>query len=310
VPGAPYSTGDRSLLDFFQIAIDKQGRANLAIADNGAAPGQSISAFTIQLTGYSITTGRRLPTLKVKYPKLDCAPDATFTDPSGDATEVIVATPAPSAPALDVVRSYLTWKAGAKTVTFHVVVKDLTQDPPSGATGEAVDYEFGIGGKGYDLFGSHDTSGDSADIESPIRTGVSNDVKFAVDKPRNEFLFTIAANALSSIKGAAQGPTIGPGSHITGLNITTRRSEGGRLLPNADEAGGVCPFVVPKTGSITAATFPSGPGNGGDGYLPAALTPHVDSTTLANLARSLVFAILVGACAATLTGRRRRTVVS
>ena len=308
--GAPYSTGDRSLLDFFQIAIDKEGRANLAIADNSAAPGQSVSAYTVQLTGYSITTGRRLPSLKVSYPKLDCAPDATFTDPSGDATEFVVSTPLPSAPALDIVRSYLTWSAGAKAVTFHVVVKDLSQDPPTGATGEAVDYAFGISGHGYDLFGSHDQSGDSADIEAPVRTGVSNDVKFVVNKPRNEFEFTLPANALSGIKGAAKGPVIGPGSKITGLTITTRRSEGGRLLPNADEAGGLCPFVVPKSGSITAATLPGGSGNAGDGYLPAALSPQVGSTTLANVLRSLVFAILVGACAAALVGRRRRTVMS
>jgi len=306
VQGAPYSTGDRSLLDFFQIAIDKEGRANLAIADNAAAPGQSISAYTIQLTGYSITTGRPLKPLKITYPKLNCAPDATFTDPSGDATEIVVSTPAPSAPALDVVRSYLTWKAAAKTVTFHVVVKDLSQDPPTGATGEALDYQFGIGGKGYDLFGSHDQSGDSADIEAPVRTGVSNDVKFAVDKPHNEFTFTLASDALAKISGAAKGPVIGPASRLTGFSITTRRSEGGRLLPNADEAAGVCPFVIPKTGSITAATLPSGPGSSDTGYLPAAPVPHGSTASLANVLRSLLFAVLVGACVAAWSGRRRR----
>ena len=296
---------DRSLLDFFQVAIDKQGRAHLAIADNKAAPGQLFSAYTAQLTGYSLKTGRKLKPLRVTYPKLNCAPDATFTDPSGDATEFVVDTPAPSAPALDVVRSYLTWAAATKKVTFHVAVKDLSQDPPQGATGEALDYSFGIGGKGYDLFGSHDQSGDSADIESPTRTGVSNDVTFAVDKPHNEFTFTLAADALSKISGDAHGPVIGPGSKITGLSITTRRSEGGRLLPNADEAGGVCTFVVPAKGSITAATLPSGRG-GGDGYLPAAPAPGARAAATRDLVPSLVFAMLIGACAAVWTGRRRR----
>ena len=297
---------DRSLLDFFQVAIDKQGRAHLAIGDNKAAPGQLFSAYTTQLTGYSVLSGHKLKPLTVKYPKLDCAPDATFTDPSGDADEVVVGTPAPSAPALDVVRSYLTWAAKAKTVTFHIAVKDLSQDPPQGATGEAWDYSFGLGGTGYDLFGVHDQSGDSADIESPTRTGVSDDVKFVVDKAHNEFRFTLAADALNKIKGDAHGPVIGPGSEITGLTITSRRSEGGRFLPNADEAGGLCSFVVPAHGSITAATLPSGPGNGGDGYLPAAPTPI--SSASRDLVPISVFAMLLGACAAVWTGRRRRGV--
>jgi hypothetical protein len=283
---------DRSLLDFFQVAIDKDGRAHLAIADNKAAPGQLFSAYTSQLTGYSLKTGRPLKRLQVRYPKLNCAPDATFTDPSGDATEVVVNTPAPSAP--------------AKKVTFHVVVKDLSQDPPQGGSGEAIDYAFGLGGKGYDLFGSHDQSGDSADIESPARTGVSDDVQFVVDKPHNQFRFTIAADALSKISGDAKGPTIGAGSTITGLSITTRRSEGGSLLPNADEAGGLCAFVVPKNGSITSATLPAGPSAGGDGYLPAAATANTGSNVWHNVVPSLVFAALIGGCAATWTGRRRR----
>ena len=312
VPGAPYSTGDRSLLDFFQIAIDKEGRANLAIADNGAAPGQSISAYTIQLTGYSITTGRRLTPLKIKYPKLNCAPDATFTDPSGDATEILVGTPAPSAPALDVVRSYVTWLAGAKTLTFHVVVKDISQQPPSGATGSHIDYSFGVGSVGYLIRATHDTAaGDSADLESPIQNTVSQDVTLKVDTARNEYQLSMPADILAKIKDAkAKGPVLGPGVRITGLTITTRRSEGASLLLNADEAGGVCPFVIPKSGSITSTALPGTPGGGGGGYLPAAAQPRLASTALADILRSLVFAILVGACAATLVGRRRRTVMS
>src|SRR3954468_21625723 len=102
---------DRSLLDFFQVAIDREGRAHLAIADNADSPGQSISAYTVQLTGVSIRTGRALKRLKLSYPKLDCSPDATFTDKSGDANEFVVPTPLPSADAVDVVRSYLTWDA-------------------------------------------------------------------------------------------------------------------------------------------------------------------------------------------------------
>ena len=308
VQGAPYSTGDRSLLDFFQVAIDKQGRANLAIADNGSAPGQSISAYTIQLTGYSITTGRRLAALKVKYPKLDCAPDATFTDPSGDATSIVVGAPTPNQPALDVVRSYVTWLAGAKTLTFHVGVKDISQRPPTGATGEHFDYAFGVGSVGYLIRAQFDAAaGDSADLESPIQNKVSDKVSVKIDTARNEYQFTIPADILATATDPkARGPVLGPGVRVTGLTATTYRSEASHLFLQADVAGGLCSFVIPKSGSITSATLPIGPGGGGSGYLPAALSPRVASVALGNLLRSLVLAILVGACAATLSGRRRR----
>ena len=296
---------DRSLLDFFQVAVDREGRAHLAIADNAEAPGQSISAYTVQLKGISITTGRPLKPWKVKYPKLDCAPDATFTDEADDANEFVIGTPLPSEPAVDVVRSYLTWDAAAKTVTFHVVVKDLSKDPPTGSTGEAIDYEFGIDGKGYDLFGSHDSSGDSADIESPLRTDVSDDVKFTVDKAHNEFTFTIDSTALSEIEDAdARGPVIGPGSEITGLKITMRRSEAGRFIPNADEAAGLCSFVVPDHGSIAQGMLP--PGSGGDGFLPGAPALRASADVVRDMVPSIIFAILVGACVTVVAGRRRR----
>jgi len=294
---------DRSLLDFFQVAVDREGRAHIALADNAAAPGQSISAYTVQLTGVSLTTGRPLKRLAVKYPKLTCAPDATFTDPADDANEILVSTPLPSQPALDIVRSYITWDAVAKTLTFHAVVKDLSQDPPTGATGEELDYGFGVAGKGYFFEGTHDAvDGDSADIASPLRTTVSNDVKFTVDKAHNQFTFTMPADALTKIQTAsAKGPMVGPGTKITGLAITTRRSEAARLVPNADEAAGQCPFVVPSHGSLAARTIPA--------FLPpAAITGAArlrDALPAAALAALLVATVVVAG-----SSRRRRVAAS
>jgi hypothetical protein len=109
VPRAPMSTGDRSLLDFFEVGIDKAGRANIVLADNAASPGALISAYTRQTSGYSFTTGKLLPVVKVTNPQLVCSPDAAFSDPSGDATEVVAATPLPNAPALDITRGSVTY---------------------------------------------------------------------------------------------------------------------------------------------------------------------------------------------------------
>ena len=291
---------DRSLLDFFQVAIDKEGRAHLAIADNADAPGQSISAYTVQLTGVSLVTGKPLKRLVVSYPKLTCAPDATFTDRSGDANEIVVGTPLPSAPAVDLVRGYVTWDAAAKKITFHAAVKDLGQDPPTGSTGEELDFGFGVGGKGYYFEGTHDAvDGDSADIASPLRTTVSNDVTFKVDKAHNEFTFTMPADALAKISAAsARGPVLTPGTSITGLAVTMRRSEAARLVPNADEGAGLCPFVVPRHGSVRAFSVPA--------FLPPAAS--LGGGLLRDELPSIALAGLLGALAAAVVGRRRRWV--
>ncbi len=307
VSGAPYSTGDRSLLDFFQVAVDGEGRANLAIADNATAPGQNISAYMVQLTGYSLTTGRKLKPLRVVLPTVKCKPDASFADPSGDATEVLVATPLPSQPALDITRSYLSWDAKAKKVGFHIVVKDASQDPPTGATGEEFDYAFGIDGKGYLFRGTHDVTGDSADLESPIQTTVSTDVKFTVDKAHNEFVFTIPADALNKISDPTKrARVLGPGAKLSGFTITSRRSEAGRFLPNADEAAGLCAFTIPAKGSVSAAVPPgsTGPGAGNPGLLPAAPSPAQVRSLVTRMLPAGLMGLLVFTGAA-VVGRRR-----
>ncbi|HVA59194.1 MAG TPA: hypothetical protein VNG13_01500 [Mycobacteriales bacterium] len=307
VSGAPYSTGDRSLLDFFEVAVDNEGRANVAIADNAAAPGQLFSAFTQQISGYSLTTGKPLTPFKVEYPTSVCAPDASFKG-DDNADQVLVSTPAPSQPALAIKRGYVTWNAAAKTVTFHAVMQNLSQYPPAGATGAAYDYAFGINGKAYDMFGNHDLTGDSADIEQPIRTQVSKDVKFAYNTKTNEVTFTLPADALAKISSpTVRGPVIGPGIKITGLSITSRRSEGAVLVPNADSANGLCPFVVPTHGSISSFTVPPAGGNGDPWLLPA---PPAVGASLSAYLRSLlpdsVLALLLGLLAATVTNRRQR----
>ena len=289
---------DRSLLDFFQVAVDKEGRAHLAIADNAAAPGQSISAYMVQLTGVSLMTGKPLKRMVISYPKLTCAPDATFTDPADDANEVIVGTPLPSAPALDVVRSYATWDAVAKTITLHVGVKDISQQPPTGSTGSHVDYAFGAGGKGYLIRATHDlVAGDSADLESPIQTTVSDRVKFAVDTKHNEYTLTMPADVLSSISDATKrGPLLGPGVSVSGLSVTSRRSEASSLVINADEAAGLCPFVIPRHGSVRSFSVPA--------FLPPAA--RLGGGLLRDKLPSIALAGLLGAMAAAVVSRRRR----
>ncbi len=306
VPGAPFSTGDRSLLDFFQVAIDKEGRANLAIADNGKAPGQMFSAFTQQLTGYSITTGRPLKALRVRYPKVNCDVLGTFTDPEGDATEYGVSdTPAPSQDGIDIRRGYVTWDSARRVATFHVQVQDLSASLPAGSTGQILRFYFGWAGKGYGVEGSRDaTTGTSFALLSH-GTGLAGTIyeglKGTFDDQANEMRVAVPADVFTKVTDPAfKAPALRSGGEITGPAGETRRSYPAALAPVADTATGVCPAQLPAGGS-GAASAASSP----DGFLPGARAITTDGLDLSRVAGGVLVALLAGIAGAAVARRQR-----
>lgn len=261
VPGAPLSTGDRSLLDFFEVAIDKAGRANIALADNAESPGSLISGYIRQTSGYSLTTGKRLVPQVVKPPLLACLPNAAFSDPSGDATQLVVSTPLPSAPAVDIIRGWMGFDPIKKNLVVHTKVLDLSQDPPTLATGEQIEFTFTYHGAAYTAVATHDSSqtSDEFHMESPLRTTVGGALTGTFDKKASEIKVNIPADFFSKIK---KGPVVRKGDKITGLAITTRRDDAGLIVPNADAAGSLgCPYYVggaaPKGSATTTASASS-----------------------------------------------------
>jgi hypothetical protein len=181
----------------------------------------------------------------VTLPRLICAPDAGFTDPSGDATEIVVATPLPSQPALDITKGYVTWDSAKKRVVFHTKVLDLKQDPPTGATGLTVEFTFTYDGVAYTAVAEHDaTAGDdSFSMESPLRTGVGGPLTGSFDKAASEVRVEVPANFFTTTP--KKSPVVTTGSKFTGFAITTRRDVASLIVPNADSAGSLgCPFVV------------------------------------------------------------------
>lgn len=66
IPGTA-SSGDRSLLDFFQVAIDKQGRANIAYTLTRG--GSAFATYTRQNSGMSLLTGKPVPRLPFHLPE-------------------------------------------------------------------------------------------------------------------------------------------------------------------------------------------------------------------------------------------------
>jgi hypothetical protein len=252
VPGAPFSTGDRSLLDFFEVAIDSGGRANIALADNAAAPGSYISAYTRQTTGVNLLTGKDLTPQRIAVPKIACPLGGAFTDPAGDANMVAVSsTPLPSAPGLDVTKGYLSYDATKKVVTIHTKVLDLSQLPATGSTGE--EYEFGFT---YDKVGFATTVtrntgfGDSYDVSST--TGVAlKGVTGRFDVKSNEVQVDVPGDAFTALKLGA----VGKGSTFVASSAQSRRIVGDGLAPVTDVAGSLgCPFVVGAAASNPSAT--------------------------------------------------------
>jgi hypothetical protein len=310
VQGAPLSTGDRSLLDFFQIAVDGEGRANLAIADNATAPGQNISAYMIQLTGYSLTTGRKLSALRIETPKLNCSATGAFTDPSGDATTFGVASvPSSSASAdgLDIRKGWVTWDPKQKVATFHVTVTNLSS-LPAGSTGDILRFYFGWDRKGYDVEATRDQAvGTSFTLQSSTSAGVSTIVtglKGSFDNSKNEIDVQLPSNTFAKSTDAAyKSVPLKTGAQLTGLKAETRRSYPAALAPVADDAAGVCPATLSSSSGSGSASSHSA-GGADPRFLPLAPTPaQVRSLATRMLPAGLVGLLVLAAAA--MTSRRR-----
>lgn len=80
--------GDRTLLDFFQVAIDSAGRANIAYASDYSSPGNASTVYTRQNSGLSAITGRPVPRLRFVRPVVPhgtSCPGPQVLDRRGDA---------------------------------------------------------------------------------------------------------------------------------------------------------------------------------------------------------------------------------
>jgi hypothetical protein len=80
--------GDRTLLDFFQVAIDSAGRANIAYANDVSSPGTASTVYTRQNSGLSALTGQLLTPHSYSQPVVPTGtscPGPQVLDPAGDA---------------------------------------------------------------------------------------------------------------------------------------------------------------------------------------------------------------------------------
>jgi hypothetical protein len=207
----------------------------------------------------NLLTGRPLPVQKIFAAQLLCTPDGAFTDKSGDANEVVVGTPLPNAPSLDIMKGYLSYDATRKQLVLHTKVLDLSQTPPTGATGEQYEFGFTYDKVAYFAVAARNSgSADDFHMEWPLR-GKSAPLTGSFDLKHNEVRVNVPADFFSKI---GNGKALSKGAKLTGFAITTRRNEAGLIVPNADEAGSLgCPFVVgAQSASVGGPQGPVGSG--------------------------------------------------
>lgn len=148
--------GDRSLLDFFQIAIDRAGRANIAYATDVASPGTAVIGYIRQNGGLSATTGAALPVRTYTAPVLPFGANGTtcpgpqVKDPAGDAPgSLLVGTAGGNQDSLDILSAAF-GAPSASDLRIVLTLKNLQPLPPLGpTTGTLYFVKWSFGAKIY-----------------------------------------------------------------------------------------------------------------------------------------------------------------
>ncbi|MCW2779248.1 MAG: hypothetical protein JWN17_2973 [Frankiales bacterium] len=265
-------TGDRTLLDFFQVAVDGQGRANIAYAADQGSAGTAHVEYTRQNSGASLLDGSPVrPAVFAPAAGDVCTPDAPIADPAGDATgaALVDSTPAPSQDDLDVTRAFFTTSADGSSLTTHVKVKDLTA-----TGGQYFRYSFSYGTAQYLTTASRGVSGTTSYALSASGTTGSTTLKAVTgsfDPDTDEVTVTFSLEDFNST--AKPTAPLAAGAALGGQQVLAQRSAGAGATLTSDTAAGTCPYVVgaaPATASPTASPSASPT----VAYTPASSSPR------------------------------------
>lgn len=166
-------------------------------------------------------------------------------DPAGDAKSVVVDTPLPSEPNLDVREGRVRWDEATQTLIFTAKMTDITAEPPRGSIGWVFDYEFTYAGQSWDIFVRQSPVNNIYRLSQFEATGraVRIDRLSGSLDPATDLLTVRLSNA-DLARSSVPIPAFGSGAALGGFTITSRRDTG-LVIPNADEAGAICGYVIP-----------------------------------------------------------------
>lgn len=194
-----------------------------------------------------------------------CTPSSfQVVDPEGDATQVVlVDTPLPTQPSLDVQKAFLTYDDVAQTLTFTIGVTDLAAGPPAGSVGEF--FRFYVTRSGDpEVFVTANRNSTGERFSLRQQGGVTAPLTGTFDVASDEVRVTMPLAAYGTVLA---GRTIAVGDTIGVGQVLGQRDGNGATL-TADTAAGSCPFVVgTSTPGVAAAPVPVAScepkGNGG-----------------------------------------------
>ncbi|MDP9101818.1 MAG: hypothetical protein M3N21_06695, partial [Actinomycetota bacterium] len=243
--GLTNAAEDRTLLDFFQVAIDGRGRANIAYASDAGTPKTAHIEYIRQNSGQSLLDGSAIkPNVFATGPtQVVCSADGTITDPSGDATGVlsVQSTPTPSQDDLDVVRAFwsTTGTGPNATLTSHVKVKNLgTQG------GQYFRFYFTFNNVKYLTVASRDLTGATFfDLEADGATGATTlkTVSGTFDVAGNEATVSFSLADFTATAKPAKPFILD--SLLESLQVLAQRNTTAATL-TSDTATGTCPYVI------------------------------------------------------------------
>ncbi len=233
--GLSCAAGTRTLLDFFDVATDSQGRPNFAFVSDTRSLNTADVQYTLQCTGTSLTGVTLNGCQTVSTGPLPCAANAAYTDPPGDANNALGAsTPTPSDPGYDLVGGNVTSTATDIVFTSHL--NDLAASPE----GLIVETHFKVAGKEYYAMAQRATPDGVETYDLGDQTGTQGGRKSlgtgtgSFDDTTDLVAFRFPRSVLGNIAD---------GTLITDVIVTTRR-DGVVLIPDVDVATSPCAFTV------------------------------------------------------------------
>jgi hypothetical protein len=233
--GLGCATGTRTMLDFFDVALDSQGRPNIAYVSDIRSLDTADVQYTRQCSGTSLTDTAQAGCVPIGATSL-CGPDAAYTDPAGDATGVLgKTTPGPNQAEYDIVSGRVATSTANLFLQVHL--NDLTTTP----NGIIVETHFKVAGKEYYVMATRPSTGAAPTYTYGDLTGTNGGRK-TLGTGTGSF------NDVTDVVAATVPRSLFPGSLADGTLVTgvvaTTRIDGQALIPDVDTAGGACSYTA------------------------------------------------------------------
>jgi hypothetical protein len=263
--GLSCPAGTRTMLDFFDVAVDSHGRPNFAYVSDTRSLNTADVQYGRQCSGTSLTgetlsgcaagggstgggTGGVVP--NCLFPQI--------TDPTGDATQVFGLVDdgqtAASQPDLDIVNAGMTWDASKVALVAHIHVVDLAATPGSS---EYMRYDFKLNNTLYELVAKRDSTGATSFFWTLPALGASSISALAGSFDNAANLVTIELSADAYAAGQPSAAPLGTGSVIDTMSLLTQRIVGAATsTADSAAASATCVFAVGATADPVVPEVP------------------------------------------------------